>query len=427
MGLLAYRNRLRVVVAATIAGGAIAFLIAGMGGFMTVVDCAYIGGLTGIVKRRGRGAPTVFGAALVAGAVFGVVGVAALLILSRLRNLIFETMTANVDGLATVLGVVPALERFGQSLRDVVATLLQYWPLLIMASSIFSITFVTMVGWWALSRVLARLLGVPDVHKLDFVDDAEPVAPVPATFRDVRFRYPGATHDAVGPVTLTVESGEHLAVTGANGSGKTTLMLLLSGREPTAGTLDRPGAVGLGRFGGTAVVMQHPESQVLGTRVVDDVVWGLPPGVTVDVDRLLGEVGLDGLGERDTGGLSGGELQRLAVAAALAREPALLIADEVTSMVDQNGREALIERAVGSHRTPRHVAGSHHPLQRRGRRGRPNRQPHRQSRQRRDGGHRAGAGGHGCARSPRRRPDARDPGCESRIFARNPLGVNGTA
>ena len=59
MGLLAYRYRLRVLVAATIACATIAFLIAGMGGFMTVVNCAYIGGLTGIVKRRGRGTPTV--------------------------------------------------------------------------------------------------------------------------------------------------------------------------------------------------------------------------------------------------------------------------------------------------------------------------------------------------------------------------------
>ncbi len=76
-------------------------------------------------------------------------------------------------------------------------------------------------------------------------------------------------------------------------------------------------------------------------------VWGLPPGTSTDIHRLLGEVGLDGFAERDTGGLSGGELQRLAVAAALAREPALLIADEVTSMVDPPGRDALLEVLSG--------------------------------------------------------------------------------
>src|SRR5271165_776501 len=146
---------------------------------------------------------------------------------------------------------------------------------------------------------------------------------------------------------MSLEPGEHVAVTGANGSGKTTLMLILAGRQPTAGVVDRPGAVGLGKVGGTAVIMQHPESQVLGTRVADDVVWGLPPGKTTDVNRLLSEVGLDGLAERDTGSLSGGELQRLAVAAALAREPALLIADEVTSMVDQQGRDALLSVLSG--------------------------------------------------------------------------------
>ncbi|GAT09425.1 DUF2232 domain-containing protein [Mycolicibacterium novocastrense] len=347
MGLLAYRYRLRVLLTATVAGGIIAFLIAGMGGFMTVVNCAYIGGLTGIVKRRGRGTPTVLFAALIAGAVFGTAVVAALSILSRLRHLIFESVTANINGLAAVIARIPDMEGAAERLKRDFATALDYWPLLFFGAGVMSITFVSLVGWWALSRVMERLAGIPDVHKLESSRDVGAIAPVPARLRDVRFRYPSADHDALGPVSLSVEPGEHLAVTGANGSGKTTLMLMLAGREPTAGVIERPGAVGLGRIGGTAVVMQHPESQVLGTRVADDVVWGLPPGKATDVGQLLAEVGLDGLAERNTGGLSGGELQRLAVAAALAREPSLLIADEVTSMVDQQGREGLMSVLSG--------------------------------------------------------------------------------
>lgn len=352
MGLLAYRYRLRVLLAATVAGGLVAFLIAGMGGFMTVINCAYIGGLTGIVKRRGRGTPTVLACALVAGALFGLAIVAALAVLSRLRNLIFESMTANITGLAAIIERIPGLEPIAERLTRDFATALQYWPVVFFASGIFSITFVSLVGWWALSRVMKRLLGVPDVHKLEASADTDAIAPIPLKLTDVRFRYPNSVHDALGPLSMEVRPGEHIAVTGANGSGKTTLMLVLSGRGPTTGTIERPGAVGLGKLGGTAVVMQHPESQVLGTRVADDVVWGLPPGTDTDVEQLLTEVGLDGLAERDTGGLSGGELQRLAVAAALAREPSLLIADEVTSMVDQDGRDGLM--TVLSGLTKRH-------------------------------------------------------------------------
>ncbi|ODQ96616.1 ATP-binding cassette domain-containing protein [Mycolicibacterium holsaticum] len=347
MGLLAYRYRLRVLITATVAGGIIAFLIAGVGGFMTVFNCAYIGGLTGIVKRRGRGTPTVVFVAIIAGAVFGAASVVALAILSRLRHLIFDTVTANVDGAAAIIARIPNMQGVADELKRNFATALDYWPLLFFGSGVLSITMISLLGWWALSRVMARLLGIPDVHKLESSVDTGTVAPVPARLHDVRFRYPGSDDDALGPVSLTVEPGEYLAVTGANGSGKTTLMLVLAGREPTSGTVERPGAVGLGRIGGTAVVMQHPESQVLGTRVADDVVWGLPPGKTIDVHELLVEVGLDGLAERDTGGLSGGELQRLAVAAALAREPSLLIADEVTSMVDQQGRESLVSLLSG--------------------------------------------------------------------------------
>src|SRR5439155_4411360 len=62
----------------------------------------------------------------------------------------------------------------------------------------------------------------------------------------------------------------------------------------------------------------------------------------VDVDALLDRVGLRALAEKETSTLSGGELQRLAIAAALARRPKLLISDESTAMVDTEGRKRLV-------------------------------------------------------------------------------------
>ncbi|OBG22735.1 cobalt ABC transporter ATP-binding protein [Mycobacterium sp. 852002-51057_SCH5723018] len=354
-GLLAYRYRLRVLAAATVAAGVIAFLIAGLGGLMTVVHCVYIGGLTGFIKRKGRGTPTVIVCSLVAGLVFGAANVGALMVMTRLRHLIFDVMTADVDGLAAFMSRVH-LQGGADALKRCFAFGVHYWPWLVLAYYVVGITIVSLIGWWALSRLLERMRGIPDVHKLDAWDGSKGeeghIGPVPVRLDKVRFRYPGARQDALREVSLNLRVGEHVAVTGPNGSGKTTLMLILAGREPTSGTIDRPGAVGLGKLGGTAVVLQHPESQVLGTRVGDDVVWGLPPGTHIDVNRLLTEVGLEGLAERDTGSLSGGELQRLALAAALAREPALLIADEVTTMVDQQGRDALL--GVLSGLTKRH-------------------------------------------------------------------------
>ncbi|MGA8547381.1 MAG: DUF2232 domain-containing protein [Mycobacterium sp.] len=352
MGLLAYRYRLRVLIAAAIAASVIGFLVVGLSGFGAVALCTYVGGLAGIVKRRRHGAPIVTAASFGAGVVVGAAVVIGLTVLAQLRQLMFHAITAAVDGAATVLARVPHGQPLAHELKRIFAGALDHWQLLVLGIAIVAIMGASLIGWWALSRVLERLGGIPDVHKLDAPASTGPIQPVPVRMDEVRLRYPDTDHDALRAVSLDVQPAEHVAVTGANGSGKTTLMLILAGREPTSGTVERLGAVGLGQLGGTAVIMQHPESQVLGTRVADDVVWGLPPGKTTDVDRLLSEVGLVGLAERDTGGLSGGELQRLAVAAALAREPALLIADEVTSMVDQQGRDALL--AVLSGLTDRH-------------------------------------------------------------------------
>ena len=166
MGLLAFRYRLRVLLAAAVAGSAIAFLVAGVGGLMTVVNCAYIGGLAGVVKRKGRGTPTVLAASFVAGVAFGTFVVAALAVLSRLRELIFETVRANAEGTARFLeAMADGVQRLdlpngqqsadiirgpAEPLRNLVDDALRYWPLLIGGYSVVIIMGVTMFGWWIL-------------------------------------------------------------------------------------------------------------------------------------------------------------------------------------------------------------------------------------------------------------------------------------
>ena len=101
--------------------------------------------------------------------------------------------------------------------------------------------------------------------------------------------------------TVAITAGDFVAVVGANGSGKSTLARILAGLDPTTGLVDRPGHVGLGAPGGTALVFQHPESQILGRTVAEDVRWGLDDADgTLDVDALLERVGLGGLADRPT-------------------------------------------------------------------------------------------------------------------------------
>ncbi|TDZ90247.1 Energy-coupling factor transporter ATP-binding protein EcfA2 [Mycobacteroides salmoniphilum] len=345
MGVLCYRHRIRVALAACVAAGLISFLIAGFGGLVSALTCAYMGAIAGQVRRRNRGAATMLAVAALWGVVVSSFCVGVFAALRNLREVVLGAVAANVGGFATLLSGVPILGRAATGLDHAVQGWIVHWPWFFGVSVWLIVIFGTSFGWRVLTPVLRRLEEVTDLSSVGMLPaghDGAPPGPLPTVLTDAGYRYAGADRDALAPVSMSVDVGEHIAVTGANGSGKSTLMRILAGITPTTGTIERPAGVGLGQVGGTALVLQHPESQVLGLRVGDDIVWGLPHDREIDIESLLGEVGLSGMSDRDTAGLSGGELQRLAVASALAREPALLIADEVTTMVDHDGRQTLI-------------------------------------------------------------------------------------
>ncbi|EJN51640.1 ABC transporter, ATP-binding protein, partial [Actinomyces sp. ICM58] len=87
------------------------------------------------------------------------------------------------------------------------------------------------------------------------------------------------------------------------------------------------------------------ELLVLGQNVAEDVTWGMSERdvAALDLDALLERVGLAGLADADPRSLSGGQLQRLALAGALARSPRLLISDESTAMIDRDGRADMLD------------------------------------------------------------------------------------
>lgn len=353
LATLAARHRLRAMIVGTLIALALSVLVAGTSMATTIVGCSMLGWVIGLAHRRRWGpGRTVFIAVLVAWPPAAIVADGALAILSQLRRLTLDNAVNTWHGVAHVLrrlGLVSVVH-LGNT---VVNWGVKHWPLTVPLG---------LLGGVICAAIVANAIARPALVRIEralpapgpFEDRAGPVgassgampappAPVPVEAVEVSFRYPGATADALRGVSLRIDAGEFVAVVGPNGSGKSTLARLLAGMaQPTAGAIERHGAPGLGQIGGTAVIFQRPETQVLGVRVRDDVLWGLQAGHGLDPESLLERVGLGGMTDRETSTLSGGELQRLAVAAALARRPRLLISDESTAMVDLEGRRQLV-------------------------------------------------------------------------------------
>jgi energy-coupling factor transporter ATP-binding protein EcfA2 len=348
-GIVQVRHRFRAGASALAAAAAVSFLLLGTGSALAVTCWAFVGAVIGELKARRRGPGAVMAVAVVVGPLAGAAADAVLLLFGSYRRVLIAAIRSTATGLCDTLARIPQLRPTADLANRVSNSLLDHWAITVAASIAVVIVPMTLAtAWVVLGGVLDRLLWAMPVDRLAAAARPDPSenhrepGPVPTTLRNITVRYPGAVADAVHDIDIVIPDREFIAIVGDNGSGKSTLIRILAGAEPTAGSVARPGATGLGRMGGTAFIQQRPDAQVLGSRVGDDVVWGLPPGTAVDVDALLDDVGLSGFAARDTNTLSGGQLQRLAIAAALARRPRLLISDESTAMVDAQGREDLI-------------------------------------------------------------------------------------
>ncbi|GAA1316750.1 ATP-binding cassette domain-containing protein [Brachybacterium tyrofermentans] len=164
--------------------------------------------------------------------------------------------------------------------------------------------------------------------------------------------------DGVGPWSGTLAAGDHVLLIGPSGAGKSTLLRTLAGAIPShqhgrvtgsirVGGIDpvADGVVAASRTVG--YLGQDPASGVCLPDVADDVALPLEnrqvpaPQIGGRVHAALTAAGAEGLASRKASTLSGGQLQRAALAAVLAAEPRLLLLDEPTAMLDAGGIAAV--------------------------------------------------------------------------------------
>src|SRR5690606_23020279 len=168
---------------------------------------------------------------------------------------------------------------------------------------------------------------------------------------------------AISGLDLQIHAGEKVLLVGPSGAGKSTLLHAMAGlleadeAEQVSGRLLIDGSDAFSRTHPVGLMQQDPETQVVQSRVADDVAFGAenlgidPQVIRQRIPEALNAVGLGALAhDHRTQELSGGQKQRLALAGILAMEPSVMLLDEPTANVDPQSIELLRDAVLNAAR-----------------------------------------------------------------------------
>ncbi|MGG4394974.1 ABC transporter ATP-binding protein [Paenibacillus thiaminolyticus] len=178
----------------------------------------------------------------------------------------------------------------------------------------------------------------------------------------LKYRYPSTEKLALNDISLTVKAGEFIGIIGANGAGKTTFCQALTGLVPHFYKGAYGGSVSIAgsdvaesgvdeMIRHVGIVFQNPFTQVTGAKltVYEEVAFGLEQlGVKRDemierIDHALHLLDMYEYKDRQPFDLSGGQMQRMAIACVIAMRPQVIVLDEPTSQLDPQGSEEVFQ------------------------------------------------------------------------------------